>query len=163
MKIRKLLTLAALVFVLAACGKGQTEIEPPEIRYGETECLECRMIISDPRFAAGYTHAVNENRYESMPFDDIGDMLTYAAKHPEHDITAHWVHDYETEEWLKAETAIYIEDDNLHTPMGFGIIAFDSRERAESWSAERGGMLMTFSQLKAAGGEMDKSNHQHDS
>ena len=149
MKTRKLLTLAALVFVLAACGKGQTEIEPPEIRYGETECLECRMIISDPRFAAGYTHAVNENRYESMPFDDIGDMLTYAAKHPVHDITAPWVHDYATEEWIDVQSAYYVFSHDLETPMAQGTAAVDSREKAEQLAAEVRGEVLDWPGLLA--------------
>ena len=79
------------------------------------------------------------------------------------DVAVYWVHDYETEEWLKADAAFFVKDTNLQTPMGFGIIAFDSQERAESWAAEQGGMVMTFSELMSAGVELGSSDHEHDS
>lgn len=146
-----LMTAAVLV---TACSSGPSLDKPPTILYGEDFCDHCMMIINEARYASAYTTSDGETRR----FDDIGGMILYDLDNEE-DIVACWVHDFETEEWLKAETAIYVEDDSLHTPMGFGIIAFDSWERAESWAAEQGGMLMTFSELKAASGEMDKSTY----
>ena len=48
-------TLLIAVAVLGACAQGQATIAPPEIRYGEDVCAACKMIISDPSFAAAYT------------------------------------------------------------------------------------------------------------
>jgi copper chaperone NosL len=149
--------LAAAV-LMTACSSSPNLDEPPTILYGEDVCDHCMMIINEARYATAYSTGDGETRR----FDDIGGMIRYDLDSGE-DVVAYWVHDFETEEWLKAESAFYVEDDNLHTPMGFGIIAFDSQERAESWAALQGGMLMTFSELKAAGGETDNSNHQHDS
>jgi copper chaperone NosL len=150
--------LMAAAVLLTACASSPSLDDPPTILYGEDVCDRCMMIINEARYASAYKTSDGDTRR----FDDIGGMILYDLDNGE-DVAAYWVHDYETEEWLKAETATYVEDDNLHTPMGFGIIAFDSRERAESWAAEQGGMLMTFSELKTAGGEMGNSNHQHDS
>ncbi len=150
--------LMAAAVLLTACASSPSLDDPPTILYGEDVCDRCMMIINEARYASAYKTSDGDTRR----FDDIGGMILYDLDNGE-DVAAYWVHDYETEEWLKAETATYVEEDNLHTPMGFGIIAFDSRERAESWAAERGGMLMTFSELKAAGGEMDKSTHKHES
>ncbi len=154
--IAPLLVTAAVL--MAACASNPSLDDPPTILYGEDACDRCMMIINEARYACAYTTSDGDTRR----FDDIGGMILYELDNGE-DVAAYWVHDFETEEWLKAETATYVEDDNLHTPMGFGIIAFDSREQAGSWAAERGGMLMTFSELKAAGGEMDKSTHQRKS
>ncbi len=55
MKLKVLLFLA-LALLAAGCAQGTAEIKPPEIRYGEDVCVECKMIISDPRFAAAYTY-----------------------------------------------------------------------------------------------------------
>ena len=139
----------ALSILLAACGQGQTEVKPPEIRYGETECLACRMIINDPRFAAGYTYEISKGRYESVPFDDIGDMLIYADRHPEHDIVAYWVHDYYAEEWLDAQDAYFVFSHQLETPMAQGTAPTDSRAKAEELAAEYQGQLLDWEGLLA--------------
>lgn len=134
---------------LAACGQGQAEVKPPEIRYGETECLACRMIINDPRFASGYTHEISKGRYEGVPFDDIGDMLTYADGHPDHNIAAYWVHDYYTEEWLDAQDAFFVFSHQLETPMAQGTAATDSRTEAEELAAEYQGQVLDWEDLLA--------------
>ena len=138
-----------LSVLLVACGRGQTEIEPPEIRYGETECMECRMIISDARFAAGYTYEVDGGRYESAPFDDIGDMLNHAKKHPQHQIVAYWVHDFVSGEWIDAKDAFFLYSHLLETPMAFGTAAVDSREKAEQLVAEYHGRVLDWDGLLA--------------
>ena len=76
------LLLLLLTALLAACAQGTTELAPPDIRYGEDVCVECNMIISDERFASAIGYEVAPGRYETASFDDIGDMLDYAAKHP---------------------------------------------------------------------------------
>ncbi len=146
--LRHLIFLLSLV-LWAACGKGQSEVKPPEIRYGETECFQCRMIISDARFAAGYTYVVSEGRYENVPFDDIGDMLMYVDEHPEHQIVDFWVHDLTTEEWIRAQDAFYIFSQHLETPMAFGTAALDTREKAEKLAAEYHGEISDWDGLVA--------------
>lgn len=140
--------LLFLLSLLVACGGGQGKIEPPEIHYGETECLECRMIISDPRFAAGYTYEVKGERYESIPFDDIGDMLIHVEKHPEHNIVAYWVHDFVNAEWIDASSAFFVFSQRLETPMAHGILAADSREKAERAAAAYDGDVLDWNGLQ---------------
>jgi hypothetical protein len=106
------------------------------------------MIISAPRFAAGYTYQVDGGRYESLPFDDIGDMLIYADKHPEHKIVAYWVHDFKTEEWIDAEDAFYVFSHHLETPMAMGTAAVDSREEAGQLAAEYHGEVLDWNGLR---------------
>ncbi len=93
MKIKQAVWLV-LVLILGGCAQGSPEITPPEIHYGEDVCVECDMIISDIRFAAGYAYEIEAGRYQSLAFDDIGDMLAHADKHPEHDVVAWYVHDF---------------------------------------------------------------------
>ncbi|OUC08222.1 hypothetical protein RY27_10265, partial [Litorilinea aerophila] len=87
-----LLLFLALSGILSGCARVSAEPAPPEIRYGEDICQECKMIISDPRFAAGYAYEPVPGRYQSLSFDDIGDMLAYAARHPAHVIVDWHVH-----------------------------------------------------------------------
>ena len=147
MRLRLLLLLLALALLASACAQGTAEIKPPEIRYGEDVCVECKMIISDPRFAAAYTYEVSPGRYENALFDDIGDMLIYAGKHPEHTVAAWWVHDYDSKEWLDGQTAAYVFSNNLRTPMAQGTAAFASQEAAERLAGELQGEVFDWDGL----------------
>lgn len=133
------LILAGLL--LAACSSGPDLETPPDIRYGEDSCDRCLMIINEARYAAAYMTDDGETRR----FDDIGGMVAYTQEVTE-DVAVFWVHDFDTEEWLKGEAAFYVTSDQA-TPMGFGIVAFADQERAEAWAAEMDGVVMTFSGL----------------
>ena len=141
-----ILFLSCLAAVsLAACRSGIDFSQPPDIVYGEDVCERCYMIINEARYAAAY---VTEDGKAHL-FDDIGGMFAYdnAAAG---DVIVHWVHDYDTQEWLKAEEAHYVKADHI-TPMGFGIVAFADQERAEAWAAEQGGLVTTFDELLSNG------------
>jgi copper chaperone NosL len=138
-----LLTLLVLSFgLLAACGSGPDFDEPPDIRYGEDVCDRCLMIINEARYAAAYVTTDGTARL----FDDIGGMVASIDEAKE-DVAVFWVHDYYTEEWLKAGEAVYVESDDLVTPMGFGIVAFSERDRAEEWATEQAGEVRSYSDL----------------
>ena len=140
---RYLVLIAAIVMVvLAGCSSGPDLEEPPDIRYGEDVCDRCVMIINEAKYAAAYVTPEGEVRR----FDDIGGMAAHIDEIPE-DIAVLWVHDYDTEEWLKADKAYYAGNEDLATPMGFGIIAFADGERAEEWAVEQSGTVFTYSEL----------------
>lgn len=146
----------------AACTHGATEASPPEIRYGEDVCAECNMIISDPRYAAGYAHEISAGRYESLAFDDIGDLLVHSAKHPEHKVVAWYVHDYASEEWLDATTAYYVVSAQIASPMGHGIAAHATQDAAEQMAQTNAGQVLDWAGLLAvakAEGEHRASQH----
>ena len=138
-----LVILAAFVLgLLSACGSGPDLDEPPDIRYGEDICERCAMIINEARFAAAYVTPDGTARR----FDDIGGMVAYIDELPE-EVAVFWVHDFDTEEWLKAENAHYVESEELITPMGFGIVAFSDKVRAEQWASEQAGILRSYSEV----------------
>lgn len=149
MKTKTPLILLILLFLLTACAQGTTELKPPEIRYGEDVCVECNMIISDPRFATAYAYEVSPGRYQSVLFDDIGDMLIYAGKNPTHKVVAWYVHDYETKEWTDATTASYLVSSQVETPMASGVVSFASADRAEAMAYSLGTTVMDWTTLQA--------------
>jgi len=149
------LTLLSLVGLLVvSCSSGPNLDEPPEIRYGEDTCDRCLMIINEARYAAATVTSDGQARR----FDDIGGMLAYTQETAE-DVAVFWVHDFDTEEWLKAGEAYFVKSDHL-TPMGFGIVAFAEQSRAESWAGQEGGMVMTFVELLS--GEDQAMTHDHE-
>lgn len=147
--MKKIAFLLLVILVLAACAQGAAELKPPEIRYGETTCTDCNMIISDERFAAAYAYEVGTGRYQSAVFDDIGDMLRYAGEHPEQTIAARYVHDYESKEWIDAVAASYVVSQDIATPMASGIAAFSTADRAEALAYSLGSKVFTWDELKA--------------
>ncbi|VAW43418.1 hypothetical protein MNBD_CHLOROFLEXI01-2856 [hydrothermal vent metagenome] len=138
---RVLIGLTA-VFLLAACGRDVNLEEPPEIRYGEDICEQCGMIISEARYAASYVTTDGNVRL----FDDVGGMLVYDLNNQE-DVHVYWTHDLNTEEWIKADEAIYVLNDELATPMGWGLATFANTIDAERFIAENGGALTTWGDL----------------
>lgn len=136
----------ALVVLLAAllvsCQPRPSLDAPPEIRYGEDVCDLCHMIINEARFAA----ACVTRQGEARRFDDIGDLVAYHTAHAE-EAAAFWVHDYDTEEWLRAEQATFVVSDAFHTPMGHGIVAVADAARAQELAASVGGRVVAFSDL----------------
>lgn len=149
MQNKRYLLLGALLLLLLAwgCAEGSSTIAPPAIRYGEDLCAECNMVISDPRFAAGYVYEVSEGRYRSLAFDDIGDLLVHMAKHPEHTIIAWYVHDYQSEEWLDATTAYYVVGEQIRTPMNHGIAAHATEAAATAMAVNLAGEVMDWATL----------------
>ncbi len=159
---RLLMSLTA-VFFLTACGGGTNLEEPPEIRYGEDICQQCGMIINEARYAASY---VTTNGVVRL-FDDVGGMLIHDVKNQE-DVHIYWAHDFSTEEWIRADEAAYVLNDDLATPMGWGLAAFANSADAEQFMAENGGALTTWDDLHEgiAAGNLkpgDLSAHIHQS
>lgn len=115
----------AVVAVIGGCAPSAVD-GPPTIRYGETACAQCRMLISEDRFAA----AAKTHDGELQTFDGIGCLLRYAAEHPGA-VERSWVHDYESARWLDAQDAFVVRSQELTTPMGDGVIAVSTQEQAD--------------------------------
>lgn len=137
--------IAIFVFVLlTACAAQDSGPQPPAITYGQDICDECGMLISEPKFAAA-TLDLNGNAHK---FDDIGGMLLYHMDHPESQVKAYFVHDYNTQTWLRGETAVYVRSADIQSPMRDGIAAFADRASAENFAARVQGTLYEFDELR---------------
>jgi copper chaperone NosL len=148
----------ALAAILVACAQGVSTPTPPEIRFGEDVCADCNMIISDPRFASAYAYEIETGRFESLAFDDIGDMLNHAQQHPENKVVNWWVHDYYSEEWTDATTAFYVASENIQTPMGHGMAALAQQADAEKLAQETSGEVLDWDKARV---HMAMAGHMH--
>ena len=98
--------MSAMAMLLLACTESSEPIDP---KWASTACDQCRMLISEPEFAAQILTSTGEHRY----FDDIACMLSYIGQHPAKKL---WV--YHNGHWLVADDAHYADD--ARTPMGSG-------------------------------------------
>jgi len=112
------------VILLTGCW-GEPESGPVDIRYDREECAYCRMIISDPRFAAEIRKAKGE---DTVKFGDIGDAIHWlneASWKPTAE-TEFWVRDLNTgKKWLDARKVWYLPDQV--TPMDYGYGAVEEK------------------------------------
>ncbi|MDQ7040374.1 MAG: nitrous oxide reductase accessory protein NosL [Rhodothermus sp.] len=136
----------SLLLLLSACRPAPTPDRPPIIRFGYDTCDYCRMLISEPRYAATLRTTDGQERR----FDDIGCLLHYLQEHPETADAYIWVSDYLEEHWLRASQAFFVRSDRLITPMGYGIIAVADTLTADSLARTLGGTLSRFATLRAA-------------
>ncbi len=140
------LMIMALVMVtwlaLGACAGGQPK--PPEVVFGMDLCERCGMVIDDPRYAAAL---VLENG-SSHKFDDAGEMFAWRADHTGETVAAWYVHDYTSKVWLRGETAFYVVNKGVTSPMGTGVAAFGVRAEADTFAKGLKATVLVFDEAQ---------------
>lgn len=137
------LLIAGLVSACAA--PASNEPQPPEIVYGQDLCEHCGMLIDDARFAAALV-IVDGPPHK---FDDITEMVMFNMDHPDQPARAWFVHDYNTETWIRGETAFYVMSADLATPMGGGVAAFEKQADAEPFAQLHQTTVLNFDEMRA--------------
>jgi copper chaperone NosL len=122
-------SILGVIGLAAALACGRAASWPPEaapLRAGEEVCAECRMFVSDLRFAA-QTHS-RDGTVEW--FDDLGCLLARHAQGIEPE--AVFVHDFQTDEWVRGDLGHAVRVPGLDSPMGYGWIVCASPANARS-------------------------------
>ena len=106
--------------LLSACSGGP-ETGPVEVRWDQNNCERCRMMLSDPHFAAQIRYFPEAKRSRVVKFDDIGCATLWLKDQqwkndPKTEI---WVADFRSGEWIDARKATYIRKNN--SPMGYDL------------------------------------------
>jgi copper chaperone NosL len=111
-----LAALAAVVLGLALFRLAAPPSGPVEPAWDRVACAHCRMLVSDPAFAAQLHDAAGEVRF----FDDPGCLLLFRAEAPDPSARA-WFHDSRGERWLAEAEVGFVRVDE--TPMAHGLAA----------------------------------------
>ncbi|MEE9404060.1 MAG: nitrous oxide reductase accessory protein NosL [Algisphaera sp.] len=130
--------LGLFLACLAACGEPPT-LKAPTVIWGQDVCVACGMILSDERYGAAVITLEHGERFVHL-FDDVGEML--ASKTRFATPSQRWVCDAQSKQWIDAETAFYVKDSQIHTPMGFGVAAFSNAAQAQIKRDEVDGALL---------------------
>ena len=155
MKTSRAVLSLVLSVVLAACAAKPAELEPPEIAYGQDLCEACGMLIDQPGLAA----ATIDTAGQPHKFDDIGDMIQFHADNPTVQVRAWFVHDHNTEAWLRAETAFFAYSAKPTTTMGHGLAAFETEDAARAFADQQQARVLSFDEARAAMVAMEHANH----
>jgi copper chaperone NosL len=140
---------------LAACSTQAETLAPPEIAYGQDVCEACSMLIDQPELAA----ATVDTAGQAHKFDEIGDMMQFHAEHPTIQAVAWFVHDYNTQKWLRAEVGYFVYSPDLLTTMGHGIVSFATEADATAFATEHGADVLSFDEARAVVATMVHANH----
>jgi copper chaperone NosL len=111
---------ATFTLVLSACSGGP-ETGPVEVRWDQNNCERCRMMLSDPHFAAQIRYFPEAKRSRVVKFDDIGCATLWLKDQQWKDDpkTEIWVAEHSSGEWIDARQATYIHKNN--SPMGYDL------------------------------------------
>ena len=135
-----LLALAALLglalLALRLVGVRGLPDGPEPIAWDRVACAHCRMLVSDPRFAA----QLQTRSGQVLDFDDPGCLLLYVHENaPE--IHAAYFHHVSEDRWLSRQQVAFTPGAN--TPMDYGLAARDrGGSGALSWE-EATALLVT--------------------
>jgi len=143
-RIFSILLPGLLALVLVSCGDDVRADAPPKINHGHDVCDRCHMIISEERYSSGLVGEDGEKRI----FDDAGEMVAFMQENPGiYDDWRVWVHDYDSVKWIDGKTAHYVHSMHAITPMGSGVLAFESRHHADEHAEQHGGTVMNWQTL----------------
>lgn len=135
MNIVKILFSVIIISNLISC-----KPKPQPIDYGEHLCDYCQMTIVDKQFAAQVvTHKGKAYRY-----DAIECML---RDHKE-DVALYLACDYMSQDHLvDATKATFLISENLPSPMGAYLSAFEKKADAQNIHKEKGGKLYNWEDI----------------
>jgi len=139
MRFRLLAAVVMASIVVVACDSARAD-GPPDINYGRDICIECGMIIDDPRFAAAYQLDDGTERI----FDDLGGLILSGRERGELNTADVWVSDFDNEILLEAISAYFVPTLGVASPMGHGILAYSDRSRAEAMASELDGEVIAW-------------------
>lgn len=140
MRIFISIAIALLIMLnIVACQSG-----PEPIAYGEDNCANCMMTISDPKYGAELV----SDRGKIFKFDSIECLADYSTKVDVKTIKSMWVTDFsEKGSFLNANDAKYLKSENLRSPMGLYLSAHKNREKLNSVKTEFGGDELGWNEL----------------
>ncbi len=146
-----------LALVLAGCGGEEQSLDPPDINYG-VDMSEMGMPVVDPRFTVA---TLPEGSSEWLLFDDVGEFLKYYQNETQ-EFRVMWVPDHNTEEWVKAEEAWYVQSDEYcYSPMKWCVAAFESEATAREAQAKFGGELWSWDDVFTTSWDQAPAPHEH--
>jgi nitrous oxide reductase accessory protein NosL len=155
MTSRLALLTVGLLSAASVGGCGARDADgPPPIRFGQSSCTECRMLINEERFAASLVTADDEVEL----FDSVECLVRRLGRHRSEQPKQMWVHDYQASRWLDATGAFFVHGSELRTPMGGGLVALDTEQAAVQLATEVRGKVVRFDELPRVVDESTTSN-----
>jgi len=148
MKTKKMLKLKIATTVLPVILLSFFSCEPTKldaIKLNSDNCDNCGMTISNPKFAA----VLFTTKGRTYKFDDISCLLDYKNENKEKEIGAGlYVSNFLNDnQLLPVEISVYIKGENVKSPMGGNIAAFENKEVANTYAVDLGAEFITWDSI----------------
>jgi copper chaperone NosL len=139
---------ALLLALVAVAGCGSAPPPPAALDTRSETCRTCRMVVSDPHFAA----QIVASGEEPLFFDDLGCLSTYLKRERRSPDVVIYVADHRTGAWTEASSAVYTRPPGSSvTPMGGGTIAHADRASRDADPLAAGGLDVPWTRLAGPG------------
>jgi len=143
-QFKGLILLFSLMVTLgfAACGNDG----PQAIRYGQEQCVYCKMTISDARFGT----QIVTNKGRAFNFDDVQCMIAFikAGDVDKADIKEIYLPDYSNDNKLyPAKEMFLLRSESLKSPMRGDVAAFITEADLEEARKIYGGEVLKWDDL----------------
>lgn len=134
MNLSKTLLISGTFLALASCAKSG----PLEIAVGKDQCENCKMNITEPKYATQLVTA----KGKVYKFDDLKCMQDYATSNTEASKDAKtYVADFPSGQFFDSSTATFISGGTIKSPMGGNTQAYKDKAAAQKVATELGATL----------------------
>ncbi|MFJ7952922.1 nitrous oxide reductase accessory protein NosL [Lysinibacillus sp. NPDC096418] len=141
--MKKWMLIIVTCFALLV-GCSENAYGPREIVSETDVCEICNMSIVHNEYAGQI--ALKNGDYEI--FDDLGCLIEYINANGKEEIGAAYIKDTRENEWMNVFEATFVYNKDYWTPMNYGVLAFDTKEAADSWMAKEGnGKVLAYEDL----------------
>jgi copper chaperone NosL len=141
MQTLKQFLIVSLLLLFYSCN-----VSPQAINYGSDGCHFCRMTIVDKVHAA----EIVTKKGKVYKFDASECMINFLGAFDTSEIKLYLSNNYsEPEALIDATKASFLISENVPSPMGEFLSAFQTEEEAQKMQSEKGGTLYTWNQLLA--------------
>lgn len=141
MQTLKHYSIIALLLLFFSCN-----VSPKPIDYGSDGCHFCKMTIVDKVHAA----EIVTQKGKIYKFDATECMINFMEEFDTTQIALYLSNNYTTpEELIDATKATFLISENIPSPMGAFLSAFEDLSDAENAQADKGGTLYNWTELLA--------------
>lgn len=138
--MRKFVLFILIMHLFTAC-----TIEPSKIEYGKDACHYCKMTIVEETHAA----QIVTTKAKPYKYDAIECLLNDFENRDEKDIALFLVTDYLTpKKLIDAKTATYLISEEIQSPMGANLSAFELKENAEKFAVNDSDKIFNWADLQ---------------
>lgn len=137
----------ASVLLFFMIGLSSCTVKSQPINYGRESCEFCQMTISDNHYG---TELVTK-KGKVHKFDSVECLLHYMQQHnlKDDDVKFVLVTGFDQPgKFLDADKAFFLNSENLPSPMGASLTAFQSKMAASNVQSEKGGKILTWDVVK---------------
>lgn len=132
-------SLGLILLVLAGCQRA-----PRPLVAGVDACDYCRMTVSDTRFGG----EIQSRTGKISTFDAVECLASFHLDATDrNDVRAAWVSDFESGRLVPVDSAVFLREAKVNSPMGRNLVAFGP-EHGLGLEARYGGRALSWTEVR---------------